>query len=254
MRSTATRGGNGESLQAGLGQLLEFAVSASPLAMAVEAYGALGMWDVPVADFVPGARAVVSDGRLCIGLQDDELDGPVPTFVRPGLKEHVRALDAAGVELELVELADDQFHRAGFRDPNGILILMVEARTFPPVEPSPQSVPACGTFAELSVATQSLDASTRFWTSLGFSPIGETDDPHPWRRLEGHGLVVGLHETGRFRAALTFHAPQLDARIEYLRAKGFELRRESPLTGGRAASATLFPPGDVRFYLIDSDE
>ena len=251
MESTATPGGNGESLRASLGQLLEFSVSARSLADAVEAYAALGMREVSLADFVPGARAVVSDGRLCIGLHDAELDGPAPTFVRPGLKEHVRALEAAGIELELVELADDQFHRAGFRDPNGVLILMIEARTFPPVDMNAHSVPACGTFAELSVATQSLEESTRFWTSLGFSPVGETDDPHRWRRLEGHGLVVGLHETGRFRIALTFHAPQLDARIEYLRAKGFELRRESPLTGGRMASATLFPPGDVRFYLIE---
>src|SRR5690606_18372356 len=100
-------------------------------------------------------------------------------------------------------------------------------------------------------ATRSLDESTSFWTALGFSVAAEGDSPHPSRRLEGHGLALGFHETGRCRAAFTFAAPQLDARLEYLRAKGFAPRPSSPLTAGDARSATLVVPGGVPFFLYE---
>src|SRR5690606_15306230 len=140
-------------------------------------------------------------------------------------------------------LADDRFHRATFRDPNDLCATLIEARTFPPVFSSSGLVSVCGRFVELSVATHALDASISFWTALGFSVGAEGESPHPWRRLEGHGLSLGLHETGRFRFALTFSAPQLEARVEYLRAKGFEPRATSPLTAGTVRSATLVVPG-----------
>src|SRR5690606_1725598 len=219
---------------------------------ALATFRSLGLREVPVADFGPGPRAVVSDGRLAIGLYDTELDGPAPTFVRPNLRAHIRAIEAAGAEIFEADLADDRFHRATFRDPNDLCATLLEARTFPPVAPESGLVSACGRFVELSVATHALDASTSFWTALGFSITAEGESPHPSRRLEGHGLALGLHETGRFRFALTFSAPELDARVEYLRAKGFEPRGTSPLTAGHERSATLVVPGRVPFFLLDA--
>src|SRR5690606_39789862 len=101
-------------------------------------------------------------------------------------------------------------------------------------------------------ATRAVVESTSFWTWRGFSVVAEHGWPHPARRLEGHGLVLGFHATGRFRTALTFAAPQFDARVEYLRAKWFTPRLSSPLAVGAARSATLVVPGHVSFLLPDA--
>ncbi|HEX7079808.1 MAG TPA: hypothetical protein VF329_02195 [Gammaproteobacteria bacterium] len=236
-----------------IGELLELAVPASPIAEAVEAYSALGFRGVPVADFVSEPYAAATDGRLTIGLHENELDGPVPTFVRPDVKAQARRLEAAGIELERTELGDDEFHRVRFCDPDGLPILLLEARTFPPVADHATTVSACGAFVELSVATRSLARAERFWTALGLSFVARRDAPHPWLTLAGRGLVLGLHETRRFTRALTFRAGQLDARTEYLRAKGFEVRRGAPITADASGSVTLFLPGDVSFFLIEDD-
>lgn len=236
----------------GLGRLLEIAIPVEHPAEALSAFAALGLRGLPVNDLEAAPRAVVSDGLLSIGLHDPTFDGPAPVFVRPDLRDHVAALEAAGADLEQADLADDRFHRVRFRDPSGLEIVLIEARTFPPAVDDPGIVSACGSFDELSVATHSLEESTSFWRALGFDVVEEASAPHPRRRLSGFGLSLGLHEVGGFRAALTFRAAQLDARIEYLRAKGFAPRRSSPLASG--ASATLLAPGGVPFYLLEADE
>lgn len=247
-----------------LGRFLEFSVSAEPLAAAVEAYASLGFRSVPVGDIVPGAYAVVSDGAVFIGLHDVELDGLTTVFVRPGLKEHVRALRRCGVEFESLALADDEFHQARFRDPGGMLISLVEARTFSARAVTGDTVSPCGEFVELSIATHSIRESRAFWSALGFEEDerGRRDDhlesgardielSEP-SRLSAHGLTIGLHETSRFRTALTFSASNLRGRVEYLRAKGFKLRDGTPLTDDRGTSATLLAPGNVEIYLVDT--
>lgn len=244
-----------EFVSPSLGQLLEISIPVAEPAGALSMLRSLGLREVPVADFAPGPRAVVTDGYLAIGLYVTEIDGPMPTFVRPDLRTHLVAIEAAGVELVAADLADDRFHRATFRDPNDLQATLIEARTFPPVAPEPGIVSACGRFVELSVATHSLEESTSFWTALGFSIAPEgSGHPHPSRRLKGHGLTLGLHETARFRTALTFAAPQLDARLEYLRAKGFDPRAASPMTAGNSRSATIVVPGGVQFFLLDVED
>src|SRR5690606_36659597 len=102
--------------------------------------------------------------------------------------------------------------------------------------------------------TRSLDESTSFWTSLGFSVVAEHDSPQPARRLQRHGLRHGFHETGRFRAALTFAAPQFDPCVEYLRENGVTPRLSSSLTVDSPRSATLVVPGNVSLFLLDVDD
>ncbi|MFO7286978.1 MAG: hypothetical protein LOD94_08815 [Gammaproteobacteria bacterium] len=229
-----------------LGRFLAIAIPIEAPAEALAAFAGLGFRDVPVNDLEAAPRAVVSDGRLSIGLFDPGSEGPVPVFVRPDLRRHVAKLEAAGIELAEADLADDRFHRVVLRDPSDVEIVLIEARTFAPVDPDPSLVSACGRFAELCIATRSIEDSKRFWTTLGFAVADETTSPYPCVRLEGFGLAIGLHETTAFRAGLCFDAPQLDARIEYLRAKGYAVQRSSPLG---PTSATLHAPGGVPFFL-----
>ncbi len=235
----------------GLGRFLGIAISIDEPAKAIGEFAGLGFRDVPVGDLEAAPRAVVSDGRLSIGLHEPGFDGPAPVFVRPELRRHIPKLEAAGIEPEHADLADDRFHRVKLRDPSGVEIELIEARTFAPFEPDPSSVAACGRFVELSIATRSLAASAAFWTALGFTVAAEAAAPYPRLKLEGFGLAIGLHETTGFGTGLSFRSPALDARIEYLRAKGYSIRQSSPLAD---ASATLNAPGGVPFFLSDDGD
>jgi hypothetical protein len=235
-----------------LGELLEIAITAEPLVEALEFYTTLGFLSLPVGDSPLAPNAALSNGSVTLGLHATSTGGPVPTFVRPGLKAHLRPLRRAGVDFDLVEVADDAFHRASFVDPSGQRALLVEARTFSPAVPDPQRVSALGTFHELSVSTHSADASARFWAGLGFEILAEGDEPRPWCRVAGHGLVLGFHEGSNFGAALAFTGAGLDARLEYLAALGLHAKRDAPIAASGERTATLLGPGGTPIYLLEA--
>jgi hypothetical protein len=234
-----------------LGQLLEFAVHAPPSTATLESFESLGFQTLPVAD-APGAPyAAFWDGTIVLGLHDAAIERPVPTFVRPDLKDHLRGLRHVGVEFEFTELADDEFHRAGFLDPNDRLVVLVEARTFPPVPRARSRVCACGEFVEWSIATHSLEESEAFWAALGLRRAAAGETPHRWVRLAGHGLVVGFHEIAAIPDGLTYRAADLDARLAYLQAKKIAVTRGARLAAPGAKAATLVLPGKTPLYLFD---
>jgi hypothetical protein len=193
----------------------------------------------------------VWDGTATVGLHDRALDEPALTFVRPGLGDYLRGLRHLGVEIEYQHLGEHEFNEAGFRDPNDHLIVMLEARTFSPGVWHPGRVAACGKLIEYGMATHSLEGSRSFWEKLGFVCTAEGDEPHPWARLAGHGLTLGLHQTTAFRTALCYASHPLEGRIEYLKAKGLDVRFGTPLRPAKRASACLRGPGDALIFMLD---
>lgn len=235
-----------------LGQFLEFAFAARPLAPSLEFYRSLGFRTIPVGDLLAEPYAAFFDGTIAIGIheRDPNGDGPALTFVRPQLKGYVRALRHLGIPIERAHLADDEFHRLDLLDPNGQVITLIEARTFSPGDWDAHNVCACGEFLEYSIATDSLPQSRAFWESLGLVAIAAGETPHAWLRMAGHGLVLGLHDA-RFRAGLTFRSQQVGARIEYLKAKGLEPKTTAPLAAAAQRAATLVAPEGTALYLLE---
>ncbi len=233
-----------------LGQLLEIAVAARPVGDALAFYGGLGFQQVDVGDILDSPYAVVIAPGVAIGLHDRELDGPTPTFVRPNLDTHIRALRRAGVTLEFARLADDQFHQAGFREPNDRQILLLEARTWSPAAWSNGNVSLCGEFLELSLPTHSMNECRAFWERLGCSVVLLEDGPPPRARLAGHGLALGYHEAW-FVPGLTFIATDLAARVEFLKARGYAVTRGAPTAIAGRPAATLMAPEGTALYLIE---
>jgi hypothetical protein len=234
-----------------VGQFLELSIAAQPLAASFEFYRALGFTSLPVSDSLPHPYLVLFDGTVAIGLHEREQDGTSLTFVRPRLRDYVRALRRLDIDLTYAHLADNEFNHVGFADPTGQPIALLEARTFPPGDWNRQNVSACGEFLEYSVPTASLPASLTFWRSLGFEPKGNGTAPHPWQQLTGHGLTIGLHET-HFRPGPSFRSPQLGARLAYLGAKGITARTGSPIADKAQASAMLTAPEGTTIYLFES--
>ncbi len=233
-----------------LGRFLEYSVAAQPLAASYEFYRALGFKSLPVSDTLPEPYLVCFDGTIAVGLHDREQAGPQLTFVRPGIRDYVRPLRRLGVELTQSHLRDNEFNWVSFSDPAGQEVVLIEARTFPPGEWDAHNVAAGGELFELSVPANDLGESTRFWQALGFSPVASSDAPHGWQRLTGHGLTLGLHET-RCRAGLSFRCDDLQARVEYLRAKGLAARDGTPLADRDQSSATLIAPEGTQLYLFE---
>jgi catechol 2,3-dioxygenase-like lactoylglutathione lyase family enzyme len=233
-----------------LGQFLEIAVATRPLAAAFEFYRALGFRSIPVGDVLADSYAAFFDGAVAIGLHERDGVSPVLTFVRPRLRDYVRSIHRLGVEIEHKHLADDEFNWVGFSDPCGQAVALLEARTFPPGDWDPKNVSACGDFLEYSVAAESLETGKAFWIGLGLKEIAAGDEPHPWVRLAGHGIVLGLHRSA-FRCGPTFKSAHVEARLEYLRAKGLTARSGSPLAD-TDRSITVVGPDGMPIYLLES--
>lgn len=234
-----------------LGRFLEISINADSPAEGLELFRSLGFRELAASDVLRAPYAAVWDGRIAIGLHARDCDGPALTFVRPELESYLHAFRHAGIELAFARLAEDQFHQIGIGDPNGQLLVLNEARTYSPAVWRPESVPACGELLEYSLATAAFDASIAFWRRLGLDVLAGGEQPHRWTRLGGHGLVLGLHETARFEAGLTFRTGNFDARCEYLQALGRRLRNEAPVAVDAGRSATLEIPYPLAIYLVE---
>lgn len=233
-----------------LGRLLEFSLTARPIAPALEFYETLGFETLPGGELLSTPHVAVWDGTASIGLHDHASDGVALTFVRPELASHLRALRRAGIELTSEQLGEDRFNEASFSDPNGQRVVLLEARTSSPGVWHAGRVPVCGKLIEYSLATHSIEESCEFWERVGLVRVASGDAPHDWARLEGHGLRLGLHRTSRFEAALSYYATDIAARADYLEARGIEVRRGVPL--GRRDSAVLPGPCDLPIFLLDT--
>ena len=235
-----------------LGSFLEVGLTGQPVAEAFEFCCSVGFQPVGAGDILEHPYAVVSDGDVCLGLHAWEREGPALTFVRPDLSDYVRALRRQRIELEFAHLATDEFNELGFRDPNGQLVILLEARTFSPGSWLDHDRSVCGRFLEFSVATRSLAQCQDFWEPLGLEVVEQSENPHRWMRLRGRGLTVGFHESTAFVSGLTFAADDVVARIAYMKAKGIELKAGSPLRAAPDESATLTAPGGERIFLIEA--
>jgi catechol 2,3-dioxygenase-like lactoylglutathione lyase family enzyme len=233
-----------------LGRFLEYSVGAQPLSDSFEFYRSLGFVSIPVADTLPDPYVVLFDGALAVGLHDQQESVPRLTFVRPELRAYVRALARLDVELDYEHLGDGEFNRVGFTDPAGQAISLVEARTFPPPAWDPHNVAACGEFLEITLPSHDLERSSAFWQALGFARVAGGDAPHAWGRLTGYGVTIGLHEI-HCRPGLSFRCSDVDARCEYLRAKGLNPRASNPIADRAQASAALTAPEGTQLYLLE---
>lgn len=232
-----------------LGELLEFSVTADPLGSTVDFYRSLGFREVAVGNIVEEAYVPVALDKVTVGLRTTGHDAPVPAFVRPDLKHHLRGFKHLDLALEFTETADHQFHRAGFRDPNDLLVVLLEARTCSPPVHDAVIVSPLGEFLEYSLPTHSLAATTEFWDRLGVHRVAGGETPQPWCRVHGHGLTLGFYADCRFKPGLSFACDNAAARIAYLEAKGFRVSRSPPFGLPERSVVTLETPAHP-IYLV----
>lgn len=216
-----------------LGSFLELSVRTRDIGASVAFYEALGMEHARVGETWSHRYGVLTDGRLVVGLHEYEFDSPSVTFVRPGIAQAVVALEGAGVTLDFAKTRETQFNEAGFRDPAGQVVTLLEARTFSSAWREAPPGCAAGHFLEYRYPAPEPEAVVAFWERLG--PIADRDGEPP--RVIAAGIT--LAPTPGLRAPeLVFQSPDLASTAQVLDRRGLAANR-----GAGGALALTSPEG-----------
>ncbi len=232
-----------------LGRFLEFSVSTPEIQASLDFYCKLGFSEAPVGETYTHPYAVVTDGRIHLGLHQAGKLEPALTFVKPGLLKHLENLEARRVEFEYRRLGNDAFNEVAWRDPDGHLLRLVEARTFSPTKRSSSQTSKCGYFVEIALPSTNLQAGKSYWENFGFVGMEEPDDRLPHVACTSDFIDIGLYGgvTPR-RAALRFEVPDVAAALASLAAAGIAPAKDAALVGPQAAS--LIAPEGTPLLLI----
>jgi catechol 2,3-dioxygenase-like lactoylglutathione lyase family enzyme len=234
-----------------LGKFLEVSIHAPDVLESLTFYEKLGFTQAPVGETWSHPYGVVTDGRLVIGLHRYEFPSPALTFVQPDLMRNLEILEATGIELAFRRVGTDVFNEAGFTDPDGQMVALLEARTFSPPQRAGHPVSRLGWFEEVALPVRELEASRAFWERLGFVAAEESEDPCPRAGLTSDSLNLGLWRTGQLdQPALVFAEPDMPERIERLRESGVEFARGLPRMLDPARNALLVAPEGTPLLLM----
>jgi hypothetical protein len=202
-----------------LGRFLELSLLAPDILQSYQFYEQLGFASAPTGDVWPHRYAVMTDGRIAIGLHQQAATPRFLTYVQPELRTRLARIEALGIEPEHLQLADDRFNELWFRDPDGYGVRLLEARTFS--SPGGLRLSACGWFEELALPVRDGAATQRFWETVGFVGVGEESAPYPHLALTSDGLDLGLYAGGTLeKATLRFSVRDLAAARARLEAAG----------------------------------
>ncbi len=176
-----------------IGKFLEFSLTTQDIQASLDFYGRLGFSQAEVGEAWTHPYAVLTDGRVCLGLHQEPAFAPSTTFVKPDLLRHVDALVERGLKFEICRLGNDVFNEVGWLDPSGHLIRLLEARTFSPSKRSTIDTSLCGYFVEMALPSPSLEEAKRHWEQFGFVGMDEPEAVLPHVSCTSDTVDVGLY-------------------------------------------------------------
>ena len=198
------------------GRFLELSVWTRDIAASVAFWEPLGFEHGLVGDTWKHRYAVLSDGRLILGLHEYEFDSPALTWVHPGLAETLPDFTALGIRFDFAKTGLDEFNEAGFRDPAGQVVALLEARTWSPAFERIRPGTLLGHFREYRYAARDPDATVAFWERLGL--VADAGDDGPRAVASGISLAPRTDVTG---PELVFEQDDLPGAAEALAARGY---------------------------------
>ena len=234
-----------------IGRFLEISVQAPEVLESLAFYERLGFTQVTTGEAWPYPYAVVTDGRLAIGLHAHELpQSPLLAFVLPDLGRRLDAIESAGMTILERRLGSDVFNEASFEAPGGQLLRLLEARTFSPAPRAPGDMTRLGWFEEIALPVGDAAATAPAWEPLGFVPAEEGAEPYPHVGLTSDTLNVALVDHGTItRPMLTFTDAAMSTRIAKLGEAGFQFARRLPGGLDPAENALLVAPEGTQLLL-----
>jgi hypothetical protein len=225
-----------------LGRFLELAVATTDVLASLEFYHGLGFTQLEVGDARAHPYAVVTDGRLHIGLHGADIESPTLTWVHSDLAAHVGALESLGIEFSFARLGEDDYHELGFRDPAGQAVTIVEARTYSPPAGGTPSASRLGYFEEYAVPTTDMACQAAFWEKLGLVAFDPLREPIPRTVASHRDLNLGMYDIELPRPVLVFSDPDAASRAAELRDMGQRFVERVPRGLARSGGALLEAP------------
>ncbi len=180
-----------------LGRFLEYSIPTPDIRASLDFYGKLGFSQAEVGETWTHPYAVVTDGRLHLGLHQLATAVPTLTFVKPDVLGQLDALESRGVVFEYRNLGNDVFNEVGWLDPAGHLIRLIEARTFSPIKQPRGSL--CGYFLEIALPVPDRERAKQYWEQLGFVGLDEPDAPLPHVSCTSDSIDIGLYDPAQLR-------------------------------------------------------
>ena len=226
-----------------LGRFLEFSLATPDIQASLDFYTRLGFSQAEVGEAWSHPYAVVTDGRICLGLHQGAIPAPSMTFVKPDLLRHLATLEGLGLEFEFRHLGDDVFNEVGWFDPAGQLVRLIEARTFSPSKRIGTDTSQCGYFLEIALPTPNLEASKTYWEQFGFVGMDEWDDHLPHISCTSDYVDLGLYDPSHLRRSmLRFEVDDVGGTLARLAAIGISPAGEIPSPLRKIPAAVLVAP------------
>jgi catechol 2,3-dioxygenase-like lactoylglutathione lyase family enzyme len=226
-----------------LGRFLELSIATPDIQASLRFYGTLGFSETEVGEAWSHPYAVVTDGRICLGLHQAAEFTTSLTFVKPDLFRHLDALEGLGVAFEFRHLGNDVFNEVGWLDPSGNLIRVVEARTFSPSKRKSLDISSCGYFLEVGLPAANFEPAKEYWERLGFVGMDEPDAPLPHVTCTSDTIDIGLYEPAHVRQpTLLFEVDDFAAAVARLDILGVKASGRLPGPLRRTSAATFNAP------------
>jgi catechol 2,3-dioxygenase-like lactoylglutathione lyase family enzyme len=237
-----------------LGRFLEFSVAAPDIQASLDFYTRLGFSQATVGEAWFHPYAVVTDGRICLGLHQEPIPASV-TFVKPGLLKYLETLEELGIRFEFRRLGNDVFNEVGWYDPSGQLVRLVEARTFSPSKRGGNDTSRCGYFLEIALPAPRLDSAKAYWEQLGFVGIDETDDRLPHVSCTSDYIDLGLYDPAHLRrSTLRFEVEDVGGTLARLADIGISPAGEIPPPLRQIPAAVLTAPEGTPILLTEAPD
>ncbi len=235
------------------GRFLEISVFAPEILESIAFYEALGFQQAATNETWTHPYAVMTDGRLFLGLHQQPAKSPTLCFVHAELAHHAIQLREIGIVFDREHLSSDSFNELSFHDPNGQYVRLLESRTFSPPDIDAAYSSICGYFVEYGMPVKEFDSARLFWEPLGFIAMDEEARPFNRVSLTSDHLNLGLHRSRAIRQPLlVFEDPDMRERLTHLKERGVELSDEMPDSLDERSNAILIAPEGTRLLLMQS--
>jgi catechol 2,3-dioxygenase-like lactoylglutathione lyase family enzyme len=237
-----------------LGRFLEFSIATPDIRASLDFYGKLGFSHAQVGEAWAHPYAVLTDGRICLGLHQEPSFESSATFVKPDLLKHLNGLERLGLEFAFRRLANDVFNEIGWLDPSGHLIRLVEARTFSPSKRQTIDTSSCGYFLEIALPAQNMSHAKSHWEQFGFVGMDEPDAILPHISCTSDTIDIGLYEPAHLQEpTLLFEVDNFSEALARLDAIGITANGRLPAPLRQMRAAMLTAPEGTAILLTAAD-
>lgn len=235
-----------------LGHAFTIDICVPSISESLSFYEKLGFKRLPGGDS-SSSVVMLTDGLVRFRLiPGKEWEGSL-TYYTSDLSEVIAALNGVGIKYS--KRADE----AGItiKDPSCFQVNVVQAgkEELPPVPMF--SVARVGTFGELSLETEDIEASLSFWKKLGFRPTQYMPEPlSVWGSLSDDLLTLGIYTAKHCphdikTPSITYFEPDTVERIKCLKQDGIEIYQELPNNIGETKEVVLQAPDGQLIFLFN---